>query len=232
MIWSRWPKPDRLERPRPVGAGCAHDHPPSTPGATGDRHYRRILWIALVLNAFMALVEVFAGGAVDSLALWADALDFFGDSANYALSLAVLGAGLSRRARFAFFKGACMAAFGGVILLNAGFRVVQGAIPEAPVMGGIGALALVVNVVVALMLVRHRGGDSNRRAVWLCSRNDAIGNVAVIAAALAVHVTDSRWPDLAVAIVMATLALTGAFAIMRQALGEMASHKTQSLTNA
>ena len=184
--------------------------------------YRRTLWIALVLNASMFVVEIAAGHASRSLALFSDSLDFFSDSVTYALTLGVLSAALVHRARAAIFKAASMALFGGGILVAALWRVTHGVPPEAPVMGGVGVLALGVNVVVALLLLRHRGGDANRRSVWLCSRNDAIGNVVVVLAAAGVAVTGTGWPDLVVAASMATLSLWTASTIMRQARAELA----------
>ena len=206
-----------------IGCGNHHHEPPAF-SEEPDRllAYRRTLWVALVLNASMFVVEIAAGHAAGSLALFSDSLDFFSDSVTYALTLGVLSAALVHRARAAMFKAATMALFGGGILIAALWRVTHGVPPEAPVMGSVGVLALGVNVVVALLLLRHRGGDANRRSVWLCSRNDAIGNVVVVLAAAGVAVTGTGWPDLAVAASMATLSLWTAMTIMRQAKSELA----------
>jgi Co/Zn/Cd efflux system component len=186
-----------------------------------DPHYRRILWIALAVNAGMFLTEIAGSVASGSVSLLADAVDFFGDAANYGLSLAVLSMGLIWRARAALAKGISMGLFGVFVLARAGWVALDGSIPEPITMGAIGIAALAANVGVAFMLYAYRGGDANMRSVWLCSRNDAIGNMAVMLAALGVFGTGSAWPDLAVAIVMAVLALTSAASVVRQSWREI-----------
>lgn len=186
-----------------------------------DPRYRKALWVALVVNAAMFVAEWIASWRSGSVSLLADSIDFFGDSANYALSLSVLGMAASVRSRAALFKAACMAAFGAFVLGKALWNLRSGLPPEAVTMGAVGALALAANVAVAAMLYRFRAGDANMRSVWLCSRNDAIGNLAVMLAALGVLGTGSAWPDLAVAAVMGVLALSGASAVARQATAEL-----------
>lgn len=185
--------------------------------------YRRILWIALLVNAAMFLVEVAGGLRADSVSLLADSLDFLGDAANYGISLWVLGMGLAVRARASLIKAGTMAAFGIGVLTVALWNAWSGSSPHAPVMGVIGSLALLANLGVAALLYAWRDGDSNMRSVWICSRNDALGNLAVLAAALGVFGTGQAWPDLAVAGIMATLALSGAWQVMRQARRELAT---------
>ena len=185
-----------------------------------DPKYRRVLWIALVLNALMFAVELSASWSAGSVSLLADSIDFFGDAANYALSLAVLGMATSARTKAAVFKAACMGGFGVFVLVKALWNLRAGVVPEAATMGLVGFAALVVNGGVAWMLFRFRTGDANMRSVWLCSRNDALANIAVMLAALGVFGTASAWPDLAVAAVIASLALSGAWAVMRQAQDE------------
>lgn len=199
--------------PTPEPDHAAHNRP----------RWRRALWIALVANAAMFAVELGAGVAADSRALQADALDFLGDAANYAISLGVAGMALAWRARAAQLKAASMLAFGLWVLGYALYGWVVGADPHAETMGAIGALALLVNVAVAALLFRFRTGDANMRSVWLCTRNDAIGNLAVLAAALGVFGTGRAWPDLVVASVMAGLAIWGAVQVFTQARGELAS---------
>jgi cation diffusion facilitator family transporter len=189
--------------------------------AKGDPRWRRVLWAALIVNAGMFLVEMAAGAAADSRALQADALDFLGDAANYAVSLAVVGMALAWRARAALLKSFFMLGFAGWVLVSAVVAFVTGTAPDPKTMGIVGALALAANVGVALLLYRYRTGDANMRSVWICSRNDAIGNVAVMVAALGVFGTGSAWPDLIVACIMAALALTGGIQVMRQAWGEL-----------
>ena len=191
--------------------------------ALNDPRWRRILWIALLINAAMFAVEIVAGVAADSRALQADALDFLGDAANYAISLGVAGMALAWRARAAMFKALTMLAFGLWVLGSALWGFLAGAAPHAETMGLIGALALAANVAVALMLFRYRTGDANMRSVWICSRNDAIGNLAVIGAALGVFGTGHSWPDLLVAAIMATLAIWGSAEVYRQARRELAA---------
>ena len=186
-----------------------------------DPRYRRALWVALVLNALMFAVELGGSWASGSVSLLADAIDFFGDAGNYAISLAVLSMAASARSKAALFKAACMGAFGVFVLGRAAWSAAAGTVPEPATMGAIGALALLANVSVAAMLYAWREGDANMRSVWLCSRNDAIGNVAVMAAALGVFGTGSAWPDLAVAAVMGVLALTAAWSVVRQARHEL-----------
>jgi cation diffusion facilitator family transporter len=197
-----------------------HGHCHVAPAHASPR-YRRVLWIALVLNALMFVVEISAGFHSGSVSLLADAIDFFGDAANYGVSLAVLGMALAWRARAAFVKGLCMLFFGLFVIGKALWAARTGTPPEAMTMGIISLLALAVNVGVAVLLYAWREGDANMRSVWLCSRNDAIGNVAVLLAALGVAGTSTAWPDLAVALGMGALALSSAYSVLRQARGEM-----------
>lgn len=189
--------------------------------AKADPRWRRVLWIALIVNAGMFFVEMIAGATADSRALQADALDFLGDAANYAVSLAVVGMALAWRARAAMLKSLFMLGFAAWVFGSAVLAFVNGASPDPATMGAVGALALAANVGVALMLYRYRTGDANMRSVWICSRNDAIGNVAVMLAALGVFGTGSALPDLIVAAIMALLALTGGVQVLRQARGEL-----------
>lgn len=197
-----------------------HDHH-HAPAAASSPRYRRILWIALVLNAAMFVVELASGISAGSVSLLADAIDFFGDAANYGVSLAVMTMLPVWRSRAALLKGACMGAFGLFVLGKAAWSLHSGAAPDPLTMGAVGLLALAVNVLVALLLYAWRTGDANMRSVWLCSRNDAIGNVAVMLAAAGVLGTQSAWPDLAVAAGMGLLALSGAWSVLRQARGEL-----------
>jgi len=192
------------------------------PAPSVDPRFRRALWVALVVNAGMFVAEVAAGWSSGSVSLLADAIDFFGDAANYALSLAVLAMSLQVRARAVLIKAACMGLFGVFVLGRAVWALGQGGVPEAMTMGVVALAALAANAGVALLLYRFRAGDSNMRSVWICSRNDAIGNVAVGLAALGVFGSGSAWPDLAVAAVMATLALAGAATVLKHARSELA----------
>lgn len=201
------------------------------PVTTGDPAYRRILWIALAANAAMFFVEIGASAFADSTALLADAVDFFGDAANYGISLAVLALAPAWRSRAALIKGCTMGLFGIFVMGKVIWSAAAGSSPEPFAMGAVAMLALLVNVGVAVMLYRYRGGDANMRSVWLCSRNDAIGNVAVMLAALGVFGTESGWPDLAVAAALGALALIAAQSIVRQSLQELNSihrHSPQS----
>jgi Co/Zn/Cd efflux system component len=198
-----------------------HSHDHGSPEATHDPKYRKILWFALIVNAAMFAIELGAGFRSGSVSLLADAIDFLGDAANYGVSLAVLTMAIAWRSKAALLKGACMLGFGLFVLGRAIWVAQTGAVPEANTMGLIGLLALVANVTVALMLYRYRTGDANMRSVWLCSRNDAFGNIAVMVAALGVFGTGSAWPDLAVAVGMAGLAIWGGWSVIQHARLEL-----------
>ncbi len=185
------------------------------------KRYRKILWAALVVNLGMFGVEVIAGVRADSVSLLADSLDFLGDAANYGISLLVLGMSLTLRAKASLFKALSMLAFGVGVLIAAIWHLLSGQVPDAPTMGWVGSLALLANVGVAALLYTYREGDSNMRSVWLCSRNDALGNIAVLFAALGVFGTGSAWPDLLVASIMAGLAVTSSYQVMRHARQEL-----------
>lgn len=182
--------------------------------------YKRRLWLVIALNAIMFVVEITAGQLAKSQALQADALDFLGDALTYGISLAVIGASIQVRTNAALFKGASLFLIGMWVLGSTIHRVFYVDVPEAEIMGVIGFLALMTNLASVLILVRYKDGDANVRSVWLCSRNDAIGNVAVMIAALSVWSTASRWPDLIVAAIMSGLFLSSAIQIVRQALKE------------
>ncbi len=202
-----------------MSAHCKHAHSPNA--GHNSPSYRRILWIALLLNFAMFGIEIVAGAASGSVSLLADSIDFLGDGFNYALSLLVLGMAVTWRARAAVFKSLCMLAFGLGVLAKALWAWQYGAAPDALTMGVVGTLALLVNLAVAAMLYAYREGDANMRSVWLCTRNDAIGNLAVVAAALGVFGTASAWPDLAVAFVMAWLSITSGWTILKMARQEI-----------
>ncbi|OTG81662.1 cation transporter [Acinetobacter sp. ANC 4648] len=187
--------------------------------------FRTALWIALVINLMMFLVELIGGSYAHSAALWADSLDFFGDAVNYGISLAVLGASLYLRATVALLKGLTMALFGLIVIGKTIYAYVQGIPPEAMTMGAIGILALIANVISAVVLYAFREGDSNMQSVWLCSRNDAIGNVAVIFAAIGVFGTGSLIPDLIVAVVIASLGLTAGYQVIQKARKERSQNR-------
>lgn len=199
----------------------ACSHCPTNTDTHMSKGYRRMLWAALLANGLMFCVEIVSGIKGGSVSLLADSLDFFGDAVNYGISLWVISKSLSWRAKASLFKAACMALFGVGVLVMAALRASDpGQIPHAPTMGSIGFLALITNVLVAIGLYRFRNGDSNMQSVWLCSRNDAIGNLAVMAAALGVFGLHSAWPDLIVASIMAALALSASYSVYRQAAHE------------
>ena len=191
--------------------------------SSGGPAFRRVLWIALVANAAMFLLEVAASAASGSSALAADAADFLGDSANYAIALGALALGGAWTARAALAKALAMGAYGIGVIGYASFRAWSGALPEAITMGAVALLAFTVNLGVALLLYRYRDGDANMRSVWLCTRNDVIGNIAVLLAAAGVAGSGTVWPDVAVAGLMAVLALGSARIVFRQSLAELAA---------
>ena len=201
--------------------GCTDCSADATDRASSDPLFQRVLWIALIANLAMFFVEIVASHVGDSMSLQADALDFFSDSANYAISLFVVGMAITARAKASLFKGATMALFGAWVIGSAVYRAMTGSAPDPSMMGSIALLALVVNVAVAFLLYRYRDGDSNKQSIWLCSRNDAIGNVAVMLAAAGVFASASRWPDLLVAGVIAALNISAALHVIRLARTEL-----------
>nr|WP_170331777.1 cation transporter [Ruegeria arenilitoris] len=209
---------------------CSHDTCAS--GAVAAGKYRTVLWIVLVINATMFLVEIIAGLAAGSAALQADALDFFADAANYGISLFVLGMSLRWRASAALIKGASMGLFGLWVIGTVIWHTLNGTVPSWGTMSVVGMVALIANAACLALLFAWRDGDSNMRSVWICSRNDVVANCAVLAAALGVFGTGTGWPDILVAGVMALLALQGADTVIRQALGELkhSNKETQAPT--
>ena len=206
-----------------MACSCSPEPAPIKPNSK----FRTALWIALLVNLTLFVVELIGGAYAHSSALWADALDFFGDAVNYGISLAVLGASLYWRATVALIKGLTMAVFGLVVIGKVIYAFIQGIPPEALTMGLIGVLALVANVFTAAILYAFREGDSNMRSVWLCSRNDAIGNAAVILAAVGVFGTGSLWPDIIVAVIIASLGITSGYQVIKQSLEERSlKHKS------
>ena len=194
-----------------------------------SKRYKRILWIVIAINAAMFFVEMAAGQLSGSQALQADALDFLGDATTYGISLAAIGASVAVRTNAALFKAFTLFAMGLWVMAATVWKVFVVGVPEAHIMGVIGFLALVANLTSVLLLMKYKDGDANVRSVWLCSRNDAIGNVAVMIAALGVWGTATGWPDLAVAGIMGTLFLNSAYLIVKQALGEKRSAQSHEL---
>ncbi len=199
-----------------MGAGCCNNS--QFDGMSAD--YKRRLWIVIFLNAIMFVVEMTAGHLAKSQALQADALDFFGDALTYGISLAVIGASLQVRASAAIAKGISLFLMGIWVFGSTVYHVIYTGVPQAEVMGIVGFLALAANIASVLLLMSYKDGDANVRSVWLCSRNDAIGNVAVMIAALGVWGTSTGWPDLAVAAIMAGLFLSSAWQILGQGIRE------------
>jgi Co/Zn/Cd efflux system component len=204
-------------------ADCCCTPPPLNLGTdkAAASVYRRVLWAVLAINAAMFLVEIGAGLAAGSASLQADALDFFGDAANYAISLMVVGMALRYRASAALAKGATMGLFGLWIVGTVIWHALHGTLPSAVTMGAVGFAALVANAASFGLLWAYRGGDANMRSAWICTRNDVLGNLAVLLAAVGVFGTQTGWPDIIVAAIMATLALQGATVVARQSLGEL-----------
>lgn len=191
------------------------------PAPRDDLSYRRVLRIALFANAVMFGVELVAAFLSGSTALAADAADFLGDSANYALSLGALAAGGAWISRVALLKGAAMSLYGVGVLAYAAWRAWLGTPPDVLTMSVIGLLALAVNLGVAVLLFRFRNGDANMRSVWLCTRNDVIANILVLIAAAGVLGTGTVWPDVAVGAILAVLGLSSGRVVIRQARAEL-----------
>jgi cation diffusion facilitator family transporter len=208
-----------------MGADCCRSGA-AFEGLSAD--YRRRLWAVIAINAGMFLVEMGAGALAGSQALQADALDFLADSLTYGVSLAVIGAAVRVRAWAAFAKGLSLTLMGLWVFGSTAYHVLILDVPRAEVMGVVGFMALAANVASVLILARYKDGDANVRSVWLCSRNDAIGNVAVMIAAAGVWITASRWPDLLVAAIMAGLFLWSSAQILRQSFRELRTGETVS----
>jgi len=205
-----------------MGADCC-GHNTTFDGLSAD--YKRRLWLVIAVNASMFLVEMAAGALAGSQALQADALDFLADSTTYGISLAVIGASIQIRARAAIAKAVSLTFMSVWVLGSTAYHVLVLGLPRADVMGVIGILALAANTASVLILMRYKDGDANVRSVWLCSRNDAIGNIAVMIAAVAVWGTSTKWPDLLVAAIMAGLFLTSSVQILRQSVQEVRSRR-------
>ena len=210
-------------------AGCCN-HDAKFDGVSDD--YKRRLWLVIFLNAAMFIVEMTAGQVAKSQALQADALDFLGDALTYGISLAVIGASVKVRTSAALAKSISLLLMGLWVMGSTIYRVFYIGVPEAQIMGVIGFMALLTNLASVAILVRYKDGDANVRSVWLCSRNDAIGNVAVMFAALGVWGTATGWPDLIVAGIMASLFLSSAYQIVRQALAERKEAEPKSCGHA
>jgi len=203
-----------------MGADCC-DHCDLPDPHRWNPAYRRVLWAVLAINAVMFAVEIGAGLAAGSAALQADALDFLGDAANYAISLFVVGMALRHRAMAALAKGGTMGVFGLWVIATVLWHAAHGTLPSAFTMGAVGFAALAANAASFGLLWAHRGGDANMRSAWICTRNDVLGNLAVLLAAAGVFGTGTGWPDVIVATIMAGLALQGAWIVARQSLSEL-----------
>jgi Co/Zn/Cd efflux system component len=202
-------------------AECCCPPPLNLDPHRGNQAYRRVLWAVLAINAVMFAVEIGAGLAAGSASLQADALDFLGDSANYAISLFVVGLALRYRAMAALLKGATMGVLGLWVIGTVVWHALHGTLPSAFTMGTVGLAALVANVASFGLLWAYRTGDANMRSAWICTRNDVLGNVAVLLAAVGVFGTGTGWPDVIVAAIMAALALQGAGVVIRRAAEEL-----------
>ncbi len=200
---------------------CSHDHTHDLQFDPKNTAFKKVLWIALFLNLGMFLVEVIYGVLSHSLSLRADAIDFLGDGTNYFVTLFVLNSVLSTKAKVSMGKAIFMIVFGGWILVEAVMRFTSHQVPDSFTMSWVGVLALAVNGLCAFLLFKFKDGDSNMQSVWLCSRNDAIGNVAVIVASAGVYWWGTQWPDLIVAVFMAVLALQSGLQIVRSARNEL-----------
>src|SRR5438876_11451542 len=214
-----------------MGVDCC-DHRDLPDPHRGNLAYRRVLWAVLAVNAVMFAVEIGAGLAAGSAALQADALDFLGDAANYGISLFVVGMALRYRAMAALAKGGTMGLFGLWVIATILWHAVHATLPSALTMGAVGFAALAANAASFALLWAYRDGDANMRSAWICTRNDVLGNLAVLLAAAGVFGTGTGWPDIAVAAVMAALALQGAAMVLRQAWKELRSTRHSVLLSA
>lgn len=191
--------------------GHIHEH------NSTDTAFRRVLWICLVLNFSMFIVDIIASHLSGSIALLADAIDFFSDSMSYIISLYVLNKSLKWRASAALINAGGMIVVGIWVGIAAIERFYNPVVPHAPIMGGVGAMALAVNIISAALLYKFRHGDSNAKSVWMCSRNDALYNVGIIVSAVLVYYTASGLPDLAIAALILVLELFSAWHVFQHA---------------
>jgi Co/Zn/Cd efflux system component/copper chaperone CopZ len=210
---------DRVDQPNVVGQAEDDELPRDLAHITPA--YRRALWAVVLLNVGYGVVEMVGGFVAGSQALKADALDFLGDGLITFLGLLAIGWSLAWRARSALIQGAFLGLLGLGVLGTTAYRVLVQHQPEADLMGLFGIIALVVNVLAAALLIPHRAGDANVRAVWLFSRNDAIGNAAVVVAAGLVAWTATPWPDLVVAVAIAGLFLQSSWSIVWDARNDL-----------
>jgi Co/Zn/Cd efflux system component len=210
-----------------MSASCSH-HTHTSAKQPNSLRYTRILWIALIVNLLMFFIEIGAGLKSGSVSLLADSVDFFGDAANYALALWALSMAAVWGSRVALFKGITMLLFGAAVLARTAWSAWMGEMPEAVTMGIIGLLALTANLFVAALLYQYREGNANMRSVWLCTRNDALGNIAVLLAGLAVWSSGNAWPDWIVALIMAGLAIHSGVQVISHARAELKSSEHSS----
>jgi Co/Zn/Cd efflux system component len=198
-----------------------HDHCNTSEQSAVSAEYRKVLWICLIANALMFVAQMIASYAAHSVSLLANSADFLSDAANYGISLYVLNQSLRQRAKASLFKGISLGLVGLWVAFETLHHALQPEMPKPLIMAAISVVALVVNVGCAMLLYKYRGGDSNRESVWICSRNDAIGNIAVMIAAAGVFATSTIWPDILVAAILGWLAITGAVRIIRSARKEL-----------
>jgi Co/Zn/Cd efflux system component/copper chaperone CopZ len=214
---------DRLDAPKGSADGDDDDRIPDLSHVTPA--YKRALWIVVLLNVGYGIVEIAGSFLAGSQALQADSLDFLGDGLISFLGLIAVGWGLAARAKAALLQGIFLGLLGLGVVASTLYRVFVEQQPESLLMGGFALVAFGVNVLAAVVLLPHRKGDANMRAVWLFSRNDAIGNLAVVAAAVVVWWTGSQWPDLIVAFAVAGLFLQSAWSIIRDARSDLKATK-------
>lgn len=181
---------------------------------------RRVLWVVMGLNAALFVAEFSAGLWAHSSALMADSLDALGDAGIYLLTLVVMARSIRQRAGASLLKGALQGAFGLFVIVEVVRRAITGEVPDAGLMTVMSLVALAVNLSAFGLLTRFRNEDLNVRSVWLCSRNDLANNLGVLAAAGLVAWTGTRWPDLVVGLLVATLFLQTSFTVLRAAWRE------------
>jgi Co/Zn/Cd efflux system component len=198
-----------------------HDHckPSGQSGVSAE--YRKVLWVCLIANAVMFVAQMIASYTAHSVSLLANSVDFFSDAANYGISLYVLDQSLRQRAKASLFKGISLGLVGLWVAFETLHHALQPELPKPLIMIVISMVALAVNVGCAVLLYKYRDGDSNRESVWICSRNDAIGNIAVMTAAAGVFASGTIWPDIIVAAILGWLAATGAWRIIQSAEREL-----------
>lgn len=196
-----------------------------TPVDTETTHkLKLVLWVVFALNLGMFIIEFFFGLQARSSALMADSLDMFADAFVYGISLFVLNKGHFQQAKASMLKGGLMVALGLFVLAENIYKIIYPVLPSAEIISTLGLLALIANVICVVLLLKYRDKSLNVKSAWICSRNDAFGNIAVIIAGLLVAKFSSQWPDIIIGFGLAFVVIKSSFQIIASSKDELAHH--------